>query len=43
MKLNYEDFILTSIMFEQVITLFIVVLLVYHLIKMQINQVNNDD
>lgn len=43
MKLNYEDFIFTSIMFEQVITLFIVVLLVYHLIKMQINQVNNDD
>lgn len=43
MKLNYEDFILTSIMFEQVLTLFIVILLIYHLIKMQINQVNNDD
>lgn len=30
-------------MFEQILTLFIVMLVVYHLIRMQINQVNNDD
>lgn len=30
-------------MFEQIITIFIVILVVYHLIRMQINQVNNDD